>query len=61
MANSATNYRAACVTAKADLISAITSDNPGGGVTGQSPLAQHHVVLVAELDKVINTIDQGNT
>jgi|FLOH01.1.fsa_nt_gi hypothetical protein len=61
MANSATNYRAACVTAKANLAAAITSDAPEGGNTANSPLAQHHVVLIAELDKVINTIDQGNT
>jgi hypothetical protein len=61
MANSATNYRAALVTAKANLLSALSSDGPDGGSIGKSPLTQQHVGLVAEIDKVIGSIDQSNT
>mgnify|MGYP006936553029 FL=1 len=61
MANSATNYRAALVTAKANLLSALSSDGPDGGSSGNSPLTQQHVGLVAEIDKVIGSIDQSNT
>jgi len=54
--NSSTNYQAAIVTAKANLLSALNSDS----APDSSPLKHMQFNLVAELNKVKVSLEQGN-